>query len=89
MVFPNRFKSRTYRRIYARTPGGTEVTQYKRRKPAKAQCVCGKFLAGVPHEIPSRMQNMPKTYKRPERPYGGVLCSACMRRKIALGVLNV
>jgi ribosomal protein L34E len=25
---------------------------------------------------------MPKTQKRPERPFGGMLCSACMRRKI-------
>ncbi|MBI4983390.1 50S ribosomal protein L34e, partial [Candidatus Woesearchaeota archaeon] len=26
------------------------------------------------------MQNMPKTKKRPQRPYGGVLCSACTRK---------
>jgi large subunit ribosomal protein L34e len=57
--------------------------QYKRRKPDKAICAeCGKILAGVPRELPSKMRNLPKTKKRPERPYGGVLCSACTRRKI-------
>jgi large subunit ribosomal protein L34e len=27
-----------------------------------------------------KMKNMPKSSKRPERPYGGVLCSACTRK---------
>jgi ribosomal protein L34E len=26
------------------------------------------------------LHSMPKTEKRPERPYGGEQCSACMRR---------
>ena len=73
-------KSRTYRRIFVKTPGGSTVVHYRRRKPAKPKCgSCGKVLLGVPHELPFKMQNMPKTAKRPERPYGGVLCSSCMR----------
>jgi len=28
------------------------------------------------------MRNMPKTKKRPERPFGGVLCSKCSREEI-------
>lgn len=76
-------KSRSMRRVFRRTPGGDTVKVYKKRKPSKAKCAgCGKVLIGVPRERPYKMQNMPKTAKRPERPYGGVLCSACSRKKI-------
>lgn len=74
------YRSRTFRRVFVKTPGGRTVLRYRRRKPSKAQCAgCGKVLLGVPREHPSKMKNMPKTAKRPERPYGGVLCSACTR----------
>ena len=78
-----RFKSRTLRRVFVRTPGGNTVLHYKRRKPAKSQCAgCGAILQGVPHVRQLVMRNMPKTARRPERPYGGVLCSKCTRTKI-------
>jgi len=78
-----RHKSRAMRRVFRRTPKGVSVLQFKKRKPSKAQCAgCGKTLAGVPRERPHKMQKMPKTAKRPQRPYGGVLCSACTRREI-------
>ena len=76
-------KSRTYRRVYRRTPGGRTVLQLKKRKPKKAHCAkCGDTLKGVPRERPFKIKNMPKTMKRPERPFGGVLCSRCTRRVI-------
>ncbi len=76
-------KSRTFSKTQVRTPGGRVVTQYKKPKPAQAKCaMCGTPLKGVPRALPSKMQNMAKTKKRPERPYGGVLCSACMRKKM-------
>ena len=75
-----RLKSGTFRKVQRVTPGGRNVQHYERRKPSKAVCsTCGRVLAGVPREIPTKMQNMPKTAKRPERPFGGVLCSKCMR----------
>lgn len=75
-----RFRNKTYRKVSVKVPGGKTVKQFKRRKPSKAVCgVCGKVLAGVPRERPTKMKNMPKTAKRPERPYGGVLCSKCSR----------
>ena len=65
------------------TPGGKNKIHYRKRKPSKAKCGrCGAVLKGVPRERPFKMQNMPKTKKRPERPYGGVLCSRCMRDTI-------
>ena len=80
---PAKQKSRTFRRIAVTTPGGKMVTQYKKCKPSKAVCgKCKKQLAGVPRERPVKMRNMAKTKKRPERTYGGVLCSACLKRQI-------
>jgi large subunit ribosomal protein L34e len=76
-------RSRTLRRVSRRTPGSKTVLQYRKRKPSKAKCSkCGKLLPGVPRERPYKMARMAKTKKRPERPYGGSLCSACMRRKM-------
>ncbi|MBI4453269.1 50S ribosomal protein L34e [Candidatus Woesearchaeota archaeon] len=78
-----RYRSRSLRRVFVRTPSGKSVLHYRKRKPSKAQCGnCGALLKGVPRERPFKMQNMPKTHKRPERPYGGVLCSKCTRIKI-------
>jgi len=78
-----RFKSRTFRRVYVRTPGARTTLHYKKRKPKAAKCgSCGTILKGVPRERPYKMKNMLKTKKRPERPYGGVLCSKCMRRAV-------
>ena len=77
------FKSGRFRKIFVRTPGSKNVVHYRSRKPKKAHCAkCSKQLAGVPRELPAKMANLPKTAKRPERPYGGVLCSACMRSVI-------
>lgn len=76
-------RSRTFRRVYAKTPGNRVVIQRKRRKPNFAQCAdCGCRLKAVPRGYPVDFKNMPKTAKRPERPFGGVLCSACSRKRI-------
>ncbi len=81
-----RFKSRTFRRIFRRTPGGRTVLRYERRKPSKAQCAgCGKELKAVPRLLDYKMKGA-KTKKRPQRPYGGFFCSKCARRKIIEGI---
>lgn len=82
MVAP-RFRNNTLRQVRVKTPGGKVKIQYKKRKPSKAQCAgCGDILKGVPRQRPHKIRKMAKTKKRPERPYGGVLCSKCMRKKI-------
>jgi len=76
-------RSRSKRRIKVKTPGGNNVIHYRARKPAKAKCAeCGKILPGVPRERPIHMRKMAKTEKRPERPFGGKLCSSCSRKTI-------
>ena len=82
MPRPSR-RSRTLRRVHVRVPGGTVRMHYRKRKPASAICkVCQKELHGVPRERPYKMQAMSKTEKRPERKFGGVLCSNCAREEL-------
>ena len=79
MPAPNK-RSRSFRRVHRKVPGGKTSLHYKKKKPGKAKCGrCKAVLKGVARERPYKMANMPKTKKRPERPYGGVLCSKCMR----------
>ncbi len=78
-------KSRSWRRIFKKLPAGRVVTRYLKRKPGKAKCAsCHSELHGVPRELPYKLKRLAKTEKRPERPYGGNLCSKCMREKIRL-----
>jgi len=76
-------RSKTYRRVYVTTPGGREVIHYKRRAPAKSKCAeCETILHGVARGSPAQVKKLPKTARRPERPFAGKLCSKCMRKAI-------
>jgi len=76
-------RSRSLRRRKVRRPGGELVTRYERRKPSPAKCGrCGNQLSGVPRERPSGIGKLPKSSKRPNRPFGGNLCSSCSRQEI-------
>jgi large subunit ribosomal protein L34e len=80
-------RSRKRRRVRVRTPGGKTKIVYKKRKPSAAKCAyCGDVLKGVLRSSPSGIRKLAKTQRRPERPYGGVLCSKCMRKKLVDGV---
>ncbi|MBI2651811.1 50S ribosomal protein L34e [Candidatus Woesearchaeota archaeon] len=82
MTAPNK-RSRRLRRLQVRVPGGRTALHYKQRKPGKAKCGrCNSLLKGVLRETSSKMSKLPKTRKRPERPYGGNLCSKCTRQEI-------
>ena len=76
-------KSRTFAKKQVRTPAARVVTRYTERKPKQAVCaVCGAKLKGVPRGRPAEVKALPRTQRRPERPYGGVLCSNCTRAKM-------
>ncbi|MHA1338749.1 MAG: 50S ribosomal protein L34e [Promethearchaeota archaeon] len=65
------------------TPGHRYSIIYRRRRPKKAKCaICGVQLSGVPNLRPSKMKNLPKTYKRPERQYGGRVCPKCLKKAL-------
>lgn len=76
-------KSRSFRRVSKRTPGAKNVMHYVRRKPSRARCaITGEVLHGVKRMTDAKMRNTPKTQKRAERPFGGVLGSRASRRVI-------
>lgn len=76
-------RSRSIRRVKKTTPAGRRVLHYSRRRSGSAKCaVCKKTLQGVPKGTVSQIRKLPKTEKRPERPYGGYLCSNCMKKTI-------
>lgn len=78
-----RLRSRSLRRIFRKVPGNRISLQYRKKKPNASRCGnCGSVLKGIPREIPYKMRGMAKSKKRPERPFGGVLCSSCMRQKM-------
>lgn len=83
-----RYKSGSLRKVFRKTPGKKTVVHYRTRKPKQAKCKCGALLAAVPRERPHKMKTLPKTKKRPERPYGGVLCPSCMKKKIIMEARN-
>lgn len=82
-------RSRSLRRVRRKTPGGRTVTRFERRKPAPARCArCGRPLAGVPRNLPYVARGMSKTSKRPERPYGGVLCPTCLAELLREAIIG-
>ncbi|MCF7798705.1 50S ribosomal protein L34e [Candidatus Woesearchaeota archaeon] len=77
------FKSRTLRRVMKRVPGGKAVKRYEPRNPGAARCaITGEPLHGVPRKTPNQLAKLPKTMRRPQRPYGGVLGSRASRQLI-------
>ncbi len=68
------------KKVKKRTPGGRIVVHLKKKKPKVAKCaICKKPLHGIPRLTPKELKKLPKTKKRPERPYGGYLCSKCLK----------
>jgi large subunit ribosomal protein L34e len=77
MVSP-RLRSRSFKRIKRRTPGGRSVVYYERIKRSAARCGrCGALLNGVPRDIRD-LRVLPKSSKRPNRAFGGMLCHKCV-----------
>ncbi len=78
-----RYRSRTFRRVRITTTAGERKVHFERKKNGAPQCAdCGTTLKGTARGTPHQIQKLSKTQRRPERPYGGVLCSACTKKKI-------
>jgi large subunit ribosomal protein L34e len=81
------YRSRSWRRKYVRTPGGRVVVHFERRKPKIAHCaICGRPLHGVPRLRPVDLRKLPRTMRRPERPYGGYICPSCLARLLKASI---
>ena len=66
-------------KIKRKTPTGKIKIVKRRKKPKIARCAICKSPLHVPREIPSKLRKLSLSEKRPNRPYGGYLCSKCMR----------
>jgi len=86
MVRPG-LRTRSKRRLSVRIPGGRTVLHYRKPKSKKARCaICGRPLHGVPRLRPVELRKLPKTKKRPERPYGGYLCPSCLAKLLKASI---
>lgn len=78
-----RYRTRSRKRIFRRTPSGTVKIYYKKERIRRARCaICKRPLSGVPRVTMLRLKGLSKSRKRPNRPYGGNLCPSCLRQKI-------
>ncbi len=76
-------KTKRFRKVFVRTPGAKVVVHYRQRKVNLPKCAeCKTALKGMPKLINSKFKNLPKSKKTTNRPYGGNLCSKCMRLKL-------
>jgi large subunit ribosomal protein L34e len=76
-------RARSLRKVKIKLPGGASIIHYFRRRPSGAVCAnCKKPLHGVPRERDASLKGIPKSRRRPERPYGGNLCPSCAREKV-------
>ena len=75
-------RTRFIRKVFRRTPGGRTVIHFERRKKSPMRCGrCGAILSGVPVDERDR-KRLPRTSKRPQRMFGGVLCPRCLAEVI-------
>ena len=76
-------RSRSYRKLKVRTPGGALKDRYERRRPSQAVCSrCRKPLGGVPRARPVKVGRAAKSRRRPERAFGGNLCPGCLKTRV-------
>ncbi|MBS3095250.1 50S ribosomal protein L34e [Candidatus Woesearchaeota archaeon] len=72
------------RKTFVKVGGSRIKVVMKKSMPGKAKCgSCRKELHGMPRISASRFRKIGLSEKRPNRPYGGNLCSKCMRMEIS------
>ncbi len=72
-----------------RTPGGGLVRRPVEFKRGEAKCAwCHEELHGTPVPSKAEMRKIPKSSRRPERPYGGYLCSRCLKSGLVRAVIE-
>ena len=74
-------RSRSIKKSKKLTPGGKNVTRFRKKKVAHHKC--GKCAGKLNRARlrPTQMKKIAKTKKRPERPLPE-LCSSCMRETL-------
>ncbi|MFW9915913.1 MAG: 50S ribosomal protein L34e [Candidatus Thorarchaeota archaeon] len=77
-------KSHSLRRTKYVTPGARLKTHYTRKPSKRSKCkICGGVLHASRKLTRTKIHSLSKTEKRAERPFGGQICSRCLRAGIA------
>lgn len=72
---------RSGKRSLVKTPGSKYYFKSIPDKPNFHHCAtCNRKLPGMPRGTQVEIRRMPKSYRSPNRPFGGQLCSPCLRR---------
>ncbi len=72
-----RLRTRAYRRVSLRLPGGRTVVRYEERRKGQARCRrCGLPLPGQ-----SSRRSLPRSSRKANRPFSD-LCSRCSREAL-------
>lgn len=75
-------KSRKRRIKYQKIPSGVSVKRIKRKSKQLVCITCKNPLHGITNTPTKYQKKLTKSNKRPERRFGGVLCSNCSRRAL-------
>ena len=82
-------RSHSQARLKRRLPGSRTTVHYVRRRPKVAHCpVTGQKLNGVPRLRPAQLRKLPKTARRPNRPYGGRISHTALSNAIRAKVIE-
>ncbi len=77
-------RSRTTKRVKVRTPGGRVVIRVVPKKHNIPKCaICKRPLHGY-SKMTAKEER--KGHRPPQRPYGGYLCHACLRKYLKMAV---
>jgi len=78
-----RLRSSSAKLVAKRTPGGRVTYHVKKKRVSPPKCAkCGSILHGLKAIRPYALRRLNKSQKRVTRPYGGNLCSKCLRSLI-------
>jgi large subunit ribosomal protein L34e len=83
------YRSRSRARQKRNIPGNQTRVHYIKRQPSQAHCaITGMILHGVPHLRPSRLRKLPRSSRRPNRPFGGVISHIALQEAIRGTILH-
>lgn len=76
-------RTKSYRSTKVKLPGGRVTIHYKKKSPSSPKDpYTHERLHGVPRLTSNELKKLPKSKRRPNRPYGGVLSSASLKNLI-------
>jgi len=78
------------KKVTRRTVTGKNVIVYRKGRIAAAVCSnCGRELHGIPRLTKLQLGKLSKSEKRPNRKFGGYLCSKCTKEFLRNAARNI